>query len=281
MAFFVHLPGEAGLFYAVQTLRQLIRANRQGQALPCLKICDWPSLTWRGFSDDIRAAQAPRSIRSKREVDIGAGLKMNLFHYYIEHQFAFKKHPMIGPKDGSLTADELKALVAYAKRRHVEIWAASSPLGTWRPCSQHEQYAAVRENEGVLTPTKEETYKLLDDLYSEQVPLLPFPWFNVCCDEVYGLEQGPSKDLVAKIGVGGVYVQHLRRVHDLLKNNYGKRMAMWGDILMDHPDKLDQIPAGYDDPQLVLRSPRELRRFRRPLRQVRTRVPGLSVRKGL
>ena len=94
-----------------------------------------------------------------------------------------------------------------------------------------------------LTPTKEETYKLLDDLYREQVPLLPFPWFNVCCDEVYGLEQGPSKDLAAKIGIGGFYVQHLRRVHDLLKNNYGKRMAMWGDILMDHPDKLDQIPA--------------------------------------
>ena len=94
----------------------------------------------------------------------------------------------------------------------------------------------------MLTPSKEESYKFLDDLYSAQVPLLPFAWFNVCCDEVDGLDKGPSKELAKKIGVGGVYMRHIQRVHDLLKNNYGKRTAMWGDCLMQHPDMIAQVP---------------------------------------
>ena len=42
--------------------------------------------------------------------------------------------------------------------------------------------------------------------------------------------------------VGGAYVRHIRRIHDILKNKYNKRMMMWGDIILQHPDKLDQIP---------------------------------------
>ena len=44
--------------------------------------------------------------------------------------------------------------------------------------------------------------------------------FNVCCDETWGLGTGPSRDLAQQIGVGGVYVRHIRRVHHLLRNNY-------------------------------------------------------------
>jgi len=52
-------PGEAGLCYAVQTLRQLVRANRQGGTIPCLSIRDWPSLRWRCMQDDITRGRAP------------------------------------------------------------------------------------------------------------------------------------------------------------------------------------------------------------------------------
>ncbi|NQT52668.1 hypothetical protein HQ576_11480, partial [bacterium] len=85
-------------------------------------------------------------------------------------------------------------------------------------------------------------YQLLDDLYSEVIPHLPLPFFNVCCDETWGLGTGPSKALAKRIGVGGVYAGHLRRVHDLLKDKYGKRMMMWGDIILQHPGHLKEIP---------------------------------------
>ncbi|NQT11420.1 MAG: family 20 glycosylhydrolase, partial [Planctomycetes bacterium] len=106
----------------------------------------------------------------------------------------------------------------------------------------HEEYAHLRETASLLCPVKEESYALLDDLYSEVCPRLPFEFFNVCCDETWGLGTGPSKELADEIGVGGVYVRHMRRVHDLLKEKYQKRMMMWGDIILQHPEHLDQIP---------------------------------------
>lgn len=235
-------PGDAGLVYAAQTLRQLLLANRRDGGLPCVTIRDWPSLRWRAFQDDVTRGPSPRMETLKLQVDLGSYFKMNLFTYYMESQFAFRKHPAIGPKDGSLTAKELAELVAYARPLAVDILGNQQSFGHFAHILKHDQYAHLRETPGLLCPVKEESYQLLDDLYSEVCPLLPFPMFNVCCDETYGLGTGPSKELAEKIGVGGVYVRHLSRVHDLLKEKYGKRMMMWGDIILQHPEHLEKIP---------------------------------------
>lgn len=234
--------GEAGLFYGVQTLCQLIRANRRDDGVPCLTVKDWPSLRWRCFQDDMTRGPSSKPETLRFEVATGAHLKMNLFTYYMEYQYAFKKHPLIGPEDGSLTPETLAQLVDYAKRFHVDILGNQQSFGHFAHILKHEEYAHLRETSYLLCPVKEESYQLLDDLYSEVCPILPFPFFNVCCDETYGLGNGPSKELAEEIGTGGVYVQHIRRVHDLLKDKYQKRMMMWGDIILQHPDHLDEVP---------------------------------------
>ena len=235
-------PGKPGLYHGVQTLLQLIRANRREGGIPCLAIRDWPSLRWRCFQDDMTRGPSSKLDTLKFEVATGAYLKMNLFTYYMEHQFAFKKHPEIGPADGSLEPRDLKALVDYAKSRHVDILGNQQSFGHLGHILKHDRYAHLREAPDVICPVVEESYELLDDLYSEVCPLLPFPWFNVCCDETWDLGKGPSKKLAEEIGVGGVYVRHIRRVHDLLKDKHGKRMMMWGDIILQHPDRLDEVP---------------------------------------
>jgi len=245
--------GSRGLFYGVQTLKQLIRANMHNGAIPCLIIHDWPSFRYRGFQDDITRGPSPCLETLKREIRLGAEVKQNFFTYYIEHQYAFSKHPEIGPVNGSLRPQELKKLVAYAERLHVEIIGNQQSFGHFEDILRHKRYAHLRETPSLLCPTIEESYELLDDLYSEQIPLLKSPFFNVCCDETWGLGRGPSKDLATEIGVGGVYARHLRRIHDLLKDKYGKRMMMWGDIILQHPEHLKEIPKdtvmltwGYD-----------------------------------
>ena len=243
----------AGLHHGLQTLRQLIRANRVGEALPCLTIRDWPSLRWRCFQDDMTRGPSSKLETLKFEAALGSYLKLNLMTFYMEYQYAFKKHPEIGPPDGSLTPEDLAALVKFVKPLHLDLLGNQQSFGHFAAILKHPAYAALRETPDVLTPVREETYQLLDDLYSEVCPLLPFPWFNVCCDETWGLGTGPSRELAAKIGVGGVYVRHIRRVHDLLREKHGKRMMMWGDIILQHPDKLPEIPRdtimltwGYD-----------------------------------
>lgn len=247
-------PEPAGLFYAVQTLCQLIRANSPERKLPCLTIHDWASIQWRGFQDDITRGPSTKLDVLQREAVLGSFFKMNLFAYYNEYQYAYTKHPALGPANGSLTADELKQLVAFAKPWHVDILGSQQSFGHMGHLLTAEKpYRHLRETGGVVTPAKEETYQFLDDLYSEVIPLLPLPFFNVCCDEVDGLGQGPAKEMVAKFGTGGVYVKHMQRIHNILKTRYGKRMMMWGDIILTHPDRIKDIPSdtimltwGYD-----------------------------------
>jgi hexosaminidase len=234
--------GAAGLFYAVQTLCQLIRANRDGTQLPCLVIEDWPALRWRCTQDDLTRGPSSTLDTLRRGVELGASLKLNMWTYYMEYQYAFAKHPDIGPPDGSLEPAELQALVALAKTQHTEVLGNQQSFGHFGWILRKPAYAALGENGSVLCPVNEQTYELLDEMYSDVCPLLPFEMFNVCCDETWGLGEGPSKELAQQIGTGGVYVRHIRRVHDLLKTKYGKRMMMWGDIILQHPDKLDQIP---------------------------------------
>jgi len=243
----------AGLAHGIQTLRQLVRANLRDGRIPGVTIHDWPSLRYRGFSDDITRGPSPTPKTLQAELDLSAFLRMNFFTYYLEHQFAFAKHPLIGPKDGSLTPEELKALVAYAADRGIDLIGNQQSFGHFWNLLRHEPYKDLQETPNVVSPVNENTYKFLDDLYSEQAPLLTSKFFNVCCDETEGLGTGPSKELAAKIGVGGVYTRHMRRLHDLLRDNYGKRMMMWGDIILNHPTNLADIPKdtvmltwGYD-----------------------------------
>jgi len=237
-------PEAAGLFYGLQTLRQLIRANRtaDGKALPCMTIDDWPALRWRCFQDDMTRGPSSKLATMQRDVQLGAFTKMNVWTYYMEYQFAFKKHPKIGPPNGSLTPKDLKALVAFSKPLHVDVMGNQQSFGHFGRILSHPEYADLRETGSLLTPANPKSYALLDDLYSEVIPLVPFEFFNVCCDETWGLGRGPSKAMAAKIGVGGVYVSHIRKVYDLVKGKYGKRMMMWGDIILQHPKNLKDIP---------------------------------------
>lgn len=244
---------EAGLVWGIQALKQLVRANNEGSTIPCLTIADYPSIRYRGYQDDMTRGPSPKLPTLKQEVDMTALLRMNFFTYYIEHQFDYKKHPDIAPVDGRFEPEELKALMDYAEQRGVEIVGCQQSFGHLTGILQLDAYKSLRETLFTICPTNEDTYKLLDDLYSEQAPILKSKLFNICCDETFDLGTGPSKPLADKIGVGGVYVKHIRRVHDILTEKYGKRMMMWGDIILQHPENLSEIPKdtimlswGYD-----------------------------------
>ena len=59
----------AGLFYAVQTLRQMIVTREGSYYFPEAEIVDWPSMAYRGFMMDMSHMQLPRIDEIKRQID--------------------------------------------------------------------------------------------------------------------------------------------------------------------------------------------------------------------
>ena len=53
-----------GLFYGVQTLRQLLRPEGKGLVCPAVGIRDWPSLERRGVQDDVSRGTAPEFLKN-------------------------------------------------------------------------------------------------------------------------------------------------------------------------------------------------------------------------
>ncbi|HEY3028056.1 MAG TPA: glycoside hydrolase family 20 zincin-like fold domain-containing protein [Pyrinomonadaceae bacterium] len=234
----------AGTFYGLQTLKQLIRGGNGTPAfVPALEITDWPTMRWRGVSDDISRGPVPTVDYIKRQIRTEAYFKLNMHSFYMEHTFASESHPLIGPAGGSLTPDEIRELVAYAGRYHVELVPEQQTFGHLHKALRLEKYAELAETPygDVLSPQQEGTYKLIAEWYQELNELFPGKFFHIGADETFELGEGQSREVARARGVGAVYFEHLNRVREVLKP-YQRRLMFWGDIALHHPDLIDNIP---------------------------------------
>jgi hypothetical protein len=232
-----------GTFYGLQTLKQLVRGNVTTAFIPAVKIVDWPTMRWRGISDDISRGPVPTVDYIKRQIRNLAFFKMNMHSFYMEHTFASETHPLIGPEGGSLTPAEIRELVAYARKYHVELVPEQQTFGHLHKALRLEKYAELAETPygDVLSPQQPGSYKLVADWYKELNELFPGQFFHVGEDETFELGEGQSREVAKTKGVGAVYFEHLNRVRDLLKP-YNRRLMFWGDIALNHPDLIGNIP---------------------------------------
>lgn len=153
----IRAPSQAGLFYGVQSLFQLLPpevyssnvVNNVEWQIPCLQIDDWPRFQWRGFMLDVS-----RHFFTKPEVetflDAMAMHKLNVFHWHLtdDHgwRIEIKKYPKLtdigawrdgvgfgfpsnsttaygpdGRYGGFYTQDDIREVVKYAAARHITI----------------------------------------------------------------------------------------------------------------------------------------------------------------
>jgi hexosaminidase len=233
----------AGVFYGLQTLKQLIRGEGTAAYIQGARIIDWPAMRWRGVSDDISRGPVPTVEYIKRQLRTFAAYKLNMHSFYMEHTFSSKAHPLIGPEGGSLTPDEIRELVAYAKSYHIELVPEQQTFGHLHKALKYEKYNPLAETPygDVLSPQQEGTYKLIADWYRELNELFPGKFFHIGEDETFELGEGQSREAARLKGVGAVYFEHLNRVRDLLKQ-YDRKLIFWGDIALNHPDLIGNIP---------------------------------------
>lgn len=226
-----------GLFYGKQSLIQLIRGAKNYK-LQGLHIIDKPAVKFRGVMDDISRGPVPTLEYMKYQIRRLAELKINTLTYYTEHVVRTEKHPEFAPPGGALSIAEWKELAEYAKEYYIELIPNFQSLGHAEKVLLCPKFQSIAESSTMYALTKPETLKFMRDIYTEMSPAFESKFFHVNCDETFDIGRGPSAEKVKELGVGRVYADYMNQLSAILKDN-GKRMMMWGDIVLQHPEVLD------------------------------------------
>jgi hypothetical protein len=238
----------AGAFYAKATLEQVVRAAAPVGEIPAMTIEDAPDFAERGVMLDISRDKVPTMATLLDAIDLLASLKVNRLQLYVEHTFAYREHPRVWRDASPLTGAEIERLDAYARERHIELVPNQNSFGhmeRWLRLPEYAPLAEVAEPSGdymSLCLVDPRSIELLAGLYDDYLPHFTSRSFNVGCDETIDLGKGRSAAEVAARGVGGVYLDFLLKIHGLVAER-GRRMQFWGDIVLEHPELIRELPG--------------------------------------
>lgn len=250
----------AGLFYGVQTLRQLLMANSTAPAgpplsLPCLQIVDKPRFPWRGFMlDCCRHFFSKEFI--KKCLDEMALFKLNRFHWHLTDDQAWrieiKEYPELAAKWGAagggyFSHDDIREIVAYAAERFITVIPeiempghATAALAvfphlscTGGPFARMPQWGVFAD---VFCAGNEETFAFLATVLDEVAGLFPGPWVHVGGDECPKSRWRACPKCQARIAAEGLKGEaelqgwFILRMEAHLRAR-GKRLIGWDEIL--------------------------------------------------
>ena len=229
-----------GFHYGMDTFRQVLKNEVNGM-INCLEIYDYPILKKRGLMLDISRGKVYTLEYLLNLVEILKSLRFNVLQLYIEHTFDFKSHPVISKGSSPITAEDILKLQSKCEEYGIELQANLQSLGHMNRILTRPEYMNLAESDMYwsIDTTNEESYKLLDDMYSEFLPLFESPWVNVCSDEPYDL--GKGKSAAEGKDVGELYFNHLLKIHDLAAK-HGKKIMLFGDVVKEHPEYAEKMP---------------------------------------
>ena len=143
-----------GIFYGVQTVKQLVRGSGKDAVLLVPTVRDWPAMVHRGLSDDWSRGPLPSMEFLKREIRTLAAYKYNIFSPYFEHTFAYSSTPVAAFPGGAMTPDEARELVEYAAKYHITVIPEQEAFGHLHHVLKFEQYSPLGETPhgSVLAP---------------------------------------------------------------------------------------------------------------------------------
>ena len=248
----------AGLFYGIATLAQLCAEATRSQSpgLPRVRIVDWPDFPNRGVMLDVSRDKVPTMETLYALVDRLADWKINQLQLYMEHTFAYRGHDVVWEGASPFTGEDVMALDTYCRERFVELVPNQNSFGHMTRWLVHEPYNDLAEcpkgcelwsghpgEPFSLCPTDPGSLALLRDLYDQLLPHFTSPIFNVGLDETFDLGKGRSSELCEAQGTERVYLDFLKKIHNLVTER-GRTMQFWGDIILHEPQLVPELPEG-------------------------------------
>ena len=238
----------AGLFYGVQTVRQLMpaavehpSAYRRRLAVPVSRVVDLPRFEWRGAMLDVsRHFLGPNDV--KRFIDLYALYKINRLHLHLADdqgwRIEIKSWPKlteiggqseIGGLRGNFfyTQEQYADIVAYAKSRYITVVPEIDMPGHSNAAlvsypdlrcdrTAPEPFLIIGGPPNSLCVTRDSIYTFVSDVVREISAAAPTPYFHIGGDEVARM---PDQD----------YRNFIERVEKIVTQT-GPRMIGWSEI---------------------------------------------------
>ncbi|HEX5602602.1 MAG TPA: family 20 glycosylhydrolase [Pyrinomonadaceae bacterium] len=246
-------PTVIGAIRGLETVLQLLDADRNGYFLPGVQIDDRPRFPWRGLMIDVARHFQTMDVL-KRNLDGMAAVKMNVFHWHLSEDQGFriesKKFPklhQLGSDGNYYTQEQVKDIIAYARDRGIRVvpefdipghstaWLVGYPeLGSAPGPYTIERRPGIFEP--ALDPTREEVYKFLDTFLSEMAALFPDDYLHIGGDENEGKQWDRNPAIQAYMKKNGIKDNHAlqayfnTRLLKILQKNK-KKMVGWDEIL--------------------------------------------------
>ncbi|HUO87430.1 MAG TPA: family 20 glycosylhydrolase [Thermoanaerobaculia bacterium] len=248
-----------GLAHGVSTLLQWLRLTAHGDGagpvVPAVSIEDRPGLAVRGVMLDVARDKVPTMETLRGLVELLAELKINQLQLYVEHTFAYRGHEEAWRDASPLTPEEVRALDAHCAARAIELVPNQNSFGHFHRWLVHDRYRPLAEcPQGIEHPFALEPEpfslcaidarvpELLADLYDQLLPCFTSRQLNVGLDESFDLGLCRSRQACAERGRHRVYLDYLGSVHRLVTER-GRRMQFWGDIVLEEPASIGDLPA--------------------------------------
>ncbi len=216
----VSASSHAGLFYGLQTLRQLLPpSGASPRVLPAVRIEDVPRFAYRGMHLDVGRHFFPVEF-VKRYIDLMSMYKINTFHWHLTEdqgwRIEIEKYPRLAevggcrnetileknfdpyvgdgiPYCGFYSKDEIREVVAHARSRYVTVIPEiEMPGHSLAALAAYPEYGCTPGpfevattwgvHDDIYCPT-EETFAFLQDVLTEVMELFPGRYIHIGGDE--------------------------------------------------------------------------------------------------
>ena len=276
----------AGFYYALQTLKQLMPRNvmagvatsdHSQWSLPSVKIEDAPRFEWRGFMlDEGRHFFGKDEI--KRVIDMMAIYKMNRFHWHLTEdqgwRIEIKKYPKL-PETGAwrnskvlaygdvkpdgeryggfYTQKDIKEIVAYAKKKFIEIipeidipghsQAAVAAYPEFLACdpeNKHEVWLQQGISTDVINVANPKAMQFAKEVIDELTELFPFNYIHLGGDECptnKWQKNDECKKLLSEIGSSNfrdLQIYFYKQLKDYIATkpaDQQRQLIFWNEVL--------------------------------------------------
>ncbi len=239
---FIAGSSPAGLFYGIQSLRQLfLQSPEKRLIIPCMRIQDYPRFSWRGMHLDVSRHFMPVEF-IKEYIDYLAFLKMNVFHWHLVDdqgwRIEIKQYPKLTeigayrsetlaghysdePRQfdgvtygGYYTQEDIRDIVAYAEERFITIVPeieipghSQAAIASYPELGCTNDSVSVRTFWGIspyIYNVEENTFQFLQNVLDEIVELFPSHYIHIGGDEALKDQWKASESVQSKMRKMGI-----------------------------------------------------------------------------